>query len=345
MGQDFAGHVDMRPGSDPPPRPLPHRPGEPVQRPADRRQLGSPAGHQLPLRHVVLGGAGAAGRDLAGPVGRVAPLVHGGRDLRRPLGVQLEDLVGDPCDPPLPQPSRRTRIPLDAVAELEGPAGGRHPPCHGRRMQVFSPQRRVGRLPPTPPVEHLDHVRDQHVIMRAGVPRTRGRVPGVGVDQPAGGRRNRCTTAPPADRSPIEIGQRRIPFGVHDRMHVLRPADHPQFGDRLVRRDDQLHARPACRNEPFTIDVPGAARPEDRLIRHRVHRPGQAQSSAGTAPHQRCLPPGRVVGERLAGVIIAPFEDRRPVVSHRLLPHHPHPRHDTHLLSGHWTVPPPQPDG
>ena len=42
---------------------------------------------------------------------------------------------------------------------------------------------------------------------------------------------------------PHGVRHRRIALGVQDEVHVLGPADHPQFGHRLVAADRQLHAR------------------------------------------------------------------------------------------------------
>ena len=147
---------------------------------------------------------------------------------------------------------------------------------------------------------------------------------GVGVDQPVGrGRRGRPTSpAAHAAGHPVEVGEGGVALGVHDQMHVLGPADHPQLGHALMRRDHQLHARPAGLHQPLpAFGVAGAARPEDRLVPFRRHRTGQAERlSAAPAPAQRGLAPGRVVGQRHGRVVVAPLDDRVAVVRHRLPP-------------------------
>ena len=47
----------------------------------------------------------------------------------------------------------------------------------------------------------------------------------------------------------IEVAKGGVALGVHDGVHVLGPADHPQLGDALVGRDDELHPRASRRNQ------------------------------------------------------------------------------------------------
>ena len=61
------------------------------------------------------------------------------------------------------------------------------------------------------------------------------------------GLRPRLPLRPGGRRRPdhgVEVGHGRVALGVDDGVHVLGPADHPQLGHALGRRDDQLHTRP-----------------------------------------------------------------------------------------------------
>ncbi len=160
------------------------------------------------------------------------------------------------------------------------------------------------------------------------------------VDQPAGGGRGGRPTSSPAHAAGqlVEVVEGGVALGVHDQMHVLGPADQPKLGHALVRGNHQLHAWPAGRHQlRSAFGMAGAARSEDRLVPFRRHRTVQAERlSPAPAPAQRGLPPGRVVGQRHAWVVVAPFEDRVPVVRDRLRAHHPHP--------GHRPSPPPAGD-
>ena len=82
------------------------RRGQALDGPAGCGQLGPPAAHELALCLVLLGPAGGAGGDTAGPVGRLAAALALGLDLGCPLRVQLHDLVGDAGDPPVPESAR-----------------------------------------------------------------------------------------------------------------------------------------------------------------------------------------------------------------------------------------------
>ncbi len=111
-------------------------------------QLSSPARDQLALGLVSLGPAGGAGGHVAGPVAVEALGLDLGVDLRRPLGVHLQDRLGDAGDAPVAQPPRRARVGLDAIAQLDRHPGGGQTADHGRGVQVLSPGGGVGRLPP-----------------------------------------------------------------------------------------------------------------------------------------------------------------------------------------------------
>ncbi len=299
--------------------------------PADLGQFLMPAGHQLPDRGVALDLTGVAGGDVAGPVARIAPLRDGGVDLGGPLGVHLEDLVGDPGDAPVAEPARRARVGVDGVAEFDRHPGAGHPADGGGGVELLAPHGGVGRLPAAPVVEHLHHVGQQHVVVGAGVTGPGGGVAGVGVDQPARRRREPQTApaAAPFHGDGLQVGQGGVPFGVHDPVHVLGPADHPQLGDRLVGGDDQLHARPAGGGQLRAGGrVPGTAGAVDRRVLLLGHPAVQTEpGGSAAAPHQRRLAPGGVVGEGLAGEVVGPAHHRRLVVGDRVRTHHPHPRH------------------
>ena len=59
----------------------------------------------------------------------------------------------------------------DAVAELAGLPGGVEPADRGRGVHHVADPGGVEALPTTAVVEHLDHVRDQHVVVRVRVTR------------------------------------------------------------------------------------------------------------------------------------------------------------------------------
>ena len=225
-------------------------------------QFGPPARHQLPERGVALDLAVGPGGDVAGAVAVGPPGLDRLGDLSRPLRVLLEDLVGDPGDPPVAQPARGAGVGLDAVAQLDRHPGGSHPPGHGGGVDMVPPQDRVGGLPAALTVEHFDDIGDQYVIVGAGVARPGGGVAGVGVDQAAGGglEPEASPAAAPLIGHALQVGEGGVPFGVEDSVHVLGPADHPQLGHRLVRRDDELHPRPpGCRQALPAAWLPGTA--------------------------------------------------------------------------------------
>src|SRR5205814_4551086 len=122
-----------------------------------------------------------AGGDVAGPVARIAPLGDGGVDLGGPFGVHVEDLVGDPGDAPVAEPTGRARIGGDGVAEFDGHPGAGPPSDGGGGVELFAPHGGVGRLPAAPVVEHLHDIGQEDVVVGAGVTRPGGGVAGVGV--------------------------------------------------------------------------------------------------------------------------------------------------------------------
>ena len=294
------------------------RRGQTVGGPADPGQLRPPPPDQIGLDPPVLGGAGVAGGDAPGLIGGLAPAGALGVDLGRPLGMDLDHLVGDAGDPPVSELPRRPRIGHDGIAQLHRGPGRGHPADHGGGVQMLTPDGGVGRLPPAFLVEHFDQVRHQHMIMRTGITGAGGGVAGMGVDQPARLRGDRGAAPASAHLAgdPVQVGQGGVTLGVHDLMHVLGPADDPQLGHRLVRRYDDLQARPPGRYQPLPAAQDGGrrrARRAPRTPRRSPSRPSRA-SGAAAAPHQGCLTPGRVVGQRPARVVVAVLDDRRAVV-------------------------------
>ena len=278
--------------------------GQALGRPAHRGNFCSPALHERPDRLVAFGLAGGPGGHAPGPVGGLAAPLALGFYLGRPLGVELHNFVGDAGDLPVPEPSRGARVGLDGVAQFDRHPGRGHPAGHGGGVQVLPPQRRVGRLPAALFVLHLHDVGQQDVVVRAGVAGPRSGVAGVGVDEPARGRCFGRLASPPSHLAghPVQVGEGRIALGVHDPVHVLGPADHPELGHALMGRDHDLHARPASVHQPLARPrVTGATGAEDGLVVSRRDGPLQAQRRpARAAPNQRCLTPGRVVLERHA---------------------------------------------
>ena len=141
-----------------------------LDRPVGGCELVSPAAHELPLYLVFLGPPGGPSGDTSRPVGTLAAALALGLDLRRALRVQLQDLVGDSGDPPVPEPAGGTRIRFDPIAQRDRNSGPCEAPDHGGGMEVLAPQSRVRRLPPAPLVAHLDQVRQEHVIVGEGSP-------------------------------------------------------------------------------------------------------------------------------------------------------------------------------
>jgi len=92
--------------------------------------------------------------------------------------VQLQDLVADPGDPPVPQASRRATVRGDLIPQPDCPVGSGGLADLVRRVERLTPQRGGRHRPPTLLIQYLDHVGDQHVIVRARIPRPARRVPG-----------------------------------------------------------------------------------------------------------------------------------------------------------------------
>jgi hypothetical protein len=173
------------------------------------------------------------------------------------------------------------------------------------------------------------------MIVWAGIPSPGRGVASVRIHQPAGLGGHRGDTPPAAHptRNAVEVGEGGVAFGVHNQVHVLGPADHPQFGHRLVRRYDQFHPRPLRRYQTFPGTwMAGTTRPVDRLVILRGHSTFQTEDfCAGASPGEWCLTPRGVIGQRPARIIVTAFQHRGPVVLDRLPAHHPHPGHGTHL--------------
>ncbi len=168
----------------------------------------------------------------------------------------------------------RPGVGLDAPAQLHRPAGRGQAAHRGRRLQLVTPQGGVRRLPAPGAVVHLEEVGDQHVVVRARVARPGRGMAGVGVDEPAGGRR-RPRPAPTAPAGPghlVEVGQGGVALGVEQAVHDLAQVDHPELGDGLVGRDDELHPWTARPHQPDTRGrVLRPAGGEERLVLGRRH--------------------------------------------------------------------------
>lgn len=106
-------------------------------------------------------------------------------------------------------PCLRITRAIDSVAPCPTRYGD--PANHGGGLEMFSPHGSIGRLPPAPVIPHLDHIGQQHIIMRARIPGSRRGVPGVPVNQsPCFGRGGR--PAPPAasiSGDPVDVAQGR----------------------------------------------------------------------------------------------------------------------------------------
>lgn len=120
----------------------PSAPGRPPASPPS--PLGLPAGQEVDDGLVGLGLAVVPGHDAPGPVAVEAAALGLGGDLGRPLGVDLQHLIGDAGDGPVAQAPRGAVVGNDAVAQSHGLAGGCHPADHGGGMHVLAPQGGVG---------------------------------------------------------------------------------------------------------------------------------------------------------------------------------------------------------
>ena len=130
----------------------------------------------------------------------------------------------------------------------------------------------------------------------------------MGVDEPAGAARLGGSPAPASHLAGdlIEVAKGGVALGVHDGVHVLGPADHPQLGDALVRRDHELHPR-ATRQSRGARRYREGGRPLDRRGLHRTpltpRLPGQA-TPPPTRPRRAGSRPARCSTR-------APFPDSR----------------------------------
>ena len=311
--------------------------GQALDAPAVGLELGDPAGHELVGAGAAFDGSVAVGGDVAGPVAGVAGLGQVLGDLVGALGEDLAHLGWDAGDAPVPGPPRRAGVGLDGVAQLDGLGRGPQPSDHRRGFGEVSDQGRVQALVPAVGVAHLAHVGDEHVVVQCGVTEAGGAVAGDGVDETGrgGGAGGAAPAAAPGLHPGIQVAKRAGRFGVQDGVHVIGPAHHSQQRQRLVGRDDQLETRPFSRHELLAGQwVPEPARPERQPVRLGCHLAVQAETfRAGAAPAQWRLPPGAVVVQGLARMIVLPAQDRRLVVGHLLHAHHREPRHSAALPS------------
>jgi hypothetical protein len=94
---------------------------------------------------------------------------------------------------------------------------------------MLPPQGSVGGLPPASLVAHLDHIRQQDMVVRARIPCPGSGVPGMRANEPTGLGRGGAST-PTATDIPghiVEVVEGGVSLGVDDQMHVLGSADHP----------------------------------------------------------------------------------------------------------------------
>jgi hypothetical protein len=165
--------------------------------------------------------------------------------------------------------------------------------------------RAVSRLP-----RLVSRLAEDVVVWRRVARPGRG-VTGVGVDQPGGRHRSPGPAAPAAlvPRHRVEIGERGVPLGVHDPVHVLRPSDHTELGDGLV-GGDQI-SMPGLRLRTSGLRssdrTPRPARTGRRTGRRSPTRPTPAwplpslptpaasppARSSRPVPGRRSRPPGR----------------------------------------------------
>ncbi len=176
----------------------------------------------------------------------------------------------------------------------------------------------VETFPAADVVEHLHHVRHQHMVVWVRVPGPGRGVAGTAVDQPRR-RRPHLALAPSPTLSGhpgVEEREGGVGLGIKDPVHVIGPADHPQHGDGLVRGDDEFETRALRGDEPCPQHrVTGAALGEHRPVGLVGDGAGQAQPRCPpTTPGHGRLAPGAVVGESLAREVIRPIQHRVPVI-------------------------------
>ena len=143
---------------------------ESFDRPPQRREFLLPGWEQFVDADVPLHRTGRPGCDPAGPVAVLAGAGEVLGDVVGPFGEQLTDCVGDSDDPPVPQVPGRAGIGFDVEPQLDRPRRGVETPDHGGGFDGVTQRRTVQRLETAAVVEHLDHVHDQDMIVRGGVP-------------------------------------------------------------------------------------------------------------------------------------------------------------------------------
>jgi hypothetical protein len=316
------------------------RSGDALDRPTRLSDLRVPALQQLVYPGMALHRAGGTGGDVGGLVGGVALLGEVGGDLIGAFGELLADVGGDTGDAPVPEPAGGAVVAFDGVAQLDGEVGGLEAADHGGGFDPVAEQGGVEGLVAAFGVEHLGHVRDQHVVVGGGVPGPGGPVPGHRPRETGGGRRRRRAAAAAAVglHRCFEGAHQAVGLGVEDGVHVIGPPDEPQHGGGLVRGDHDLHAGRLGGYEAVAGEgVTEPARPERQFVLLGGDLAGQAEPGGHrSAPAQRGLTPGPVVLQGTPGMVVATSDDSLLVVRHRVDAHRPEP---THRLA----FPPPTP--
>ena len=145
-------------------------------------------------------------------------------------------------------------------------------------------------------VAHAHDVGDKHVVVDLGVAGPGRRMAGHRPGEPfgRGADLGAAATAASVHDDLVEVGHGGVPLGVDDLVHVLGPADHAQLCHRLVRTDDDLHARPHAADQALAAErVVSPAGGEDGSPLVQVHFAVQAQPRrAGAAPAPWASHPG-----------------------------------------------------
>ena len=240
---------------------------------------------------------------------------------------------GIPARPPPRQPTRPISFGFDGVTPGDRFGRRSHPAVDRRRVQMVTDQGGVQPLGPALGVAHLHHVGDQHMIMNIRIPRPARPMPGLRPHQPPGRRAplGHPTATPHPQHHPLQIRHRRRRLRVHDGVHVIGPAHHPQDRDRLPGAHHQLDSGSRGGSQALPRHrIPRTPRTEYQPIGLAVDRARQTQAGRPTStPDQRRLPTAAVIRQRLPRMVIAPGQHRLRVIRHRLRPHRPHPRHRT----------------
>ena len=241
---------------------------------------------------------------MAKPCSATASLISAAR-----LECTARARVGDAGDPPVPELARSGRVGLDAVAEVDGHLAAASRPTMVAAWRCSRHSVVSGALVPPLSSQHLDHVGDQHMVVGAGVAGPGGGVAGVGVDEAGGRGRDggHASASAALFGHVVQVGERGVALGVHDGVHVLGPAEHPELGHRLVGGDHQLHARPLGRDQSLAgRRVGGPAGAVEGVVGRVVDRADKAEGlGARAAPGERGLAPGGVVVECRAGEVVA----------------------------------------